>query len=98
MMVCFNLSFDKVTKSNFITLSKLFQAPRQVSRSSESTERVVDGLYEVPKPLLVSPKPCPTIDELMAKLIQAKPSGCKHPAATAALAVHFLVLTFLFTA
>ena len=62
------------------------------------SKRVVEGLYEVPKPLLVSPKPFPTIDELMAKLTQAKLSGCKHPAATTALAVHFLVLTFSFTA
>ena len=62
------------------------------------SKRVVEGLYEVPKPLLVSPKPFPTIDELMAKLTQAKFSGCKHPAATTALAMHFLVLTFLFTA
>jgi hypothetical protein len=28
--------------------------------------RVVKGLYEVPKPLLMSPKPSPTLKELMA--------------------------------
>ena len=32
------------------------------------SKRVVEGLYEVPKPLLVSPNHSPTINELMASL------------------------------